>query len=499
MKSTYYLMVCGIAVSLLMGTACKKSVKAPAAEPKTESPAKEPEACKSCTLIKSAAELSALSPKPGDTIIMKSGDWLAQKLIFKGSGTALQPIVLMAEKAGEVILKGSSSLSIEGSWLVVDGLSFKNGDLSVSKLNVVDFTAASRNCRLTNTAIVDYNPADPTIDYRWVSLNGKNHRLDHCYIKGKAHLGPTVVIWGANDALNHRIDHNYFGSRPELGSNGGETIRVGTSVYYLSESLNVIEENIFDKCNGETEIISNKMSRNIIRNNFFFESQGTLCMRHGNASEVYGNYIIGNNVKDAGGIRIVGESHLIYNNYLQGIATTGQTCAISLLDGVPNSEPSGYFQVKNVKIIGNTIVNCAQGFDIGAGKGGNNRSVAPENCIIANNVMQLKAGTTMLRFTDTPLDFSYAGNIAFGTAVPADLPTGFLIADPKLAVNELNTYTAASGSPVYGAFTGSYSFFQPADAGAAKPDELHKNLLKAIGIGPSWLTGLGNQLLIRLP
>ena len=134
-----------------------------------------------------------------------------QKLTFKGTGTSLKPIVLIAEKAGLVILKGTSSLSIDGSWLVVDGLNFKNGDLSISKLNIVNFTAASRNCRLTNTSMVDYNPTDQSIDYRWISLNGKNHRVDHCYIKGKAHLGPTVVIWGANDALNHRIDHNYFG------------------------------------------------------------------------------------------------------------------------------------------------------------------------------------------------------------------------------------------------------------------------------------------------
>lgn len=486
-----------MAVLLLMSTACKKSTKEPAEEPKKEIPVKQPEICKTCTLIKSAAELSALSPKPGDTIVMKSGDWVAQKIIFKGVGTAQQPIVLMAETPGSVNLKGSSSLSIDGSWLVVDGLNFNNGDLSASKLNVIDFTVASRNCRLTNTAIVDYNPADPAIDYRWVSLNGKNHRLDHCYLKGKAHLGPTVVIWGANDALNHRIDHNYFGTRPDLGTNGGETIRVGTSAYYLSESGNVIEENIFDKCNGETEIISNKMSRNIIRNNFFFESRGTLCLRHGNNAEVYGNYIIGNNVKDAGGIRIVGESHLIYNNYLQGIATTGQTCAIALLDGVPNSEPSGYFQVKHVKIVGNTIVNCAQGFDIGAGKGGNDRTVAPANCIISNNVLQMKTGTTLLRFSDIPQDFSYAGNIAFGTAVPIDLPAGFSIADPKLSTNELNIYIPAAGSPVYGAFAGSYSFFQSADAGANKPDNLHQNLLKGTDIGPLWLAGLGNKLLIK--
>lgn len=496
MKIRYNWLFAFVAVSAVTVTGCKKSSKPTVEDPIVVAPIGN-QSCINCKKVKSAAELTALSPKAGDTIIMQAGDWINQKITFSGSGSAQQPIVLIAEKAGQVNLSGSSSLVIDGSWLVVDGLNFKNGDLSVSKLNVVDFTSASRNCRLTNTSIVDYNPADAAIDYRWISLNGKGHRLDHCLIKGKQHLGPTVVIWGLREASSHHIDHNYFGSRPELGSNGGETIRVGTSDYYLTESLITIEENIFDSCNGETEIISNKMSKNTIRNNLFFESKGTLCLRHGNNSEVYGNYMIGNNVAGAGGIRIIGEGHLVYNNYLQGIVTTGQTCAIAMLDGVPNSPASGYFQVKNVKVVGNTIVNCAQAMDIGAGKGGNNRTVPPANCNIANNVMQLKTGAALIRFTDTPTDFIYEGNIAFGMGAVTGLPAGFLIADPALLLNEMSTYTAANNSVVAGAFKGNYPFFSTADAGANKIDSLHKDLLKAIGIGPLWLSGLGSQLLIK--
>ncbi|MNE15249.1 hypothetical protein D3C80_1081550 [compost metagenome] len=167
------------------------------------------------------------------------------------------------------------------------------------------------------------------------------------------------------------------------------------------------------------------------------------------------------------------------------------------MDGVPNSEPSGYFQVKNVKIIGNTIVNCAQGFDIGAGKGGNNRTVPPANCIIANNVMQLKSGSSLIRFTDIPENFTYGGNIAFGMGTVTDLPAGFLIADTKLTINEYGTYTADPASPVNGAFVGSYPFYSSPDAGASTLDNVHKNLLKATGIGPAWINGLGDQLLIK--
>ncbi|WP_316767743.1 polysaccharide lyase 6 family protein [Pedobacter frigiditerrae] len=490
---------CFIAVfaAVALFGACKKGEQSPDPQVPVTPPVIVKPKCTACKIIGSATELSALTLNAGDTVMMKSGDWNNQRLVFKGNGTAQLPIVLIAEKAGDVNLKGTSSLSIDGQWLVVDGLNFANGDLGVSKLNVVDFTSASRNCRLTNTSIVDYSPVDQTIDYRWISMNGKNNRLDHCYLKGKAHQGPTVVLWGATTAISHRIDHNYFGARADLGNNGGETIRVGTSDYYLSEALVLIEENIFEHCSGETEIISNKMSKNIIRNNFFFESRGTLSLRHGNGTEVYGNYFVGNDVKDAGGIRIIGESHLVYNNYLQGIASTGQTCAISILDGVPNSEPSGYFQVKNAKIVGNTIVNCAQGFDIGAGKGGNGRTVPPADCTIANNLIQAKGGIAMA-YTDQPQNFVYDGNIAFGmgSGQTLVLPTGFLQADPKLSVIELNTYFPAAGSIALGGFKGSYSFFQSNNVGSSVLDDLHKALLKSVNIGPPRLT-LGAALTIK--
>ncbi|WP_343534421.1 polysaccharide lyase 6 family protein [Pedobacter sp.] len=476
---------------------CKKTASSPEEPTPIVPPITVKPLCKSCKIISSATELTALTLNAGDTVMMKSGDWNNQRLIFKGTGTAQQPIVLIAEKAGDVKLKGASSIAIDGQWLVVDGLSFSNGDLGVSKLNVVDFTSASRNCRLTNTTIIDYSPTDPTIDYRWVSMNGKNNRMDHCYLKGKAHQGPTVVLWGSTTAISHRIDHNYFGPRADLGNNGGETIRVGTSDYYLSEAMVIIEQNIFEHCSGETEIVSNKMSKNTIRNNLFFESRGTLSLRHGNGSEIYGNYFIGNDMKDAGGIRIIGESHLVYNNYLQGVATTGQTCAISVLDGVPNSEPSGYFQVKNAKIVGNTIVNCAQAFDIGAGKGGNGRTVPPADCTIANNLIQSKGGIA-IAYTDPPQNFFYEGNLAYGmgSGQTLALPTGITLTDPKLNLGELNTYSPATGSPAFGGFKGTYSFFQSNNVGANALDELHRSLLKATDIGPSRMA-LGAAIIIK--
>jgi len=474
---------------LSLGASCGK-----AEIPKVETEEKE-SACQSCKQITSAQELSTLTLNPGDTVILQSGQWIDQALIFKAVGTEKNPIVLMAQERGKVQLKGTSTLSIEGEWLVVDGLVFQNG-YAINK-NVVDFTGSSNHCRLTHTAIIDYNPPGADTDYRWISIKGSYNRIDHCYLSGKAHLGPTLVVWGTGQPMHHRIDHNYFGMRPAVESNGGETIRIGTSDWSMTSAFTTIEENIFEHCDGETEIISNKMSENIIRNNLFYESKGTLCLRHGNGTAVYGNYFIGNGIKDAGGIRVIGEDHLIYNNYFQNMAGTGQRSAIILMDGVLNSPLNGYFQVKHVRVVGNTLVNCKQSFDIGSGKGGNNRILPPLGCHIANNVILQTTQSIAVKWTDIPIDFIYKGNIAFEVPSSTNLPLGFTKINPLLVLNNQRIYEPAIGSPVFGAAEGDYAFFPLEDAGAERLDEKHRALLQAKGIGPVFMTDLGAHLAIR--
>src|SRR5688572_13532668 len=67
------------------------------------------------------------SAKPGDKIVMASGDWKDAEILFEGHGTKEQPIELLAEREGAVILSGLSNLQIAGEYLTVSGLIFKNG------------------------------------------------------------------------------------------------------------------------------------------------------------------------------------------------------------------------------------------------------------------------------------------------------------------------------------------------------------------------------------
>jgi len=123
--------------------------------------------------VSTSAEITTVltSVQPGDTIVMRKGTWENQKIIFQKNGTADKNIYLIAEVEGEVFLTGTSTLRIAGDYLVVSGLIFKNGYSSSG--GVIDFkngSLESNYCRLTSTAIIEYNPADNKTDYKWISL-----------------------------------------------------------------------------------------------------------------------------------------------------------------------------------------------------------------------------------------------------------------------------------------------------------------------------------------
>ncbi len=332
--------------------------------------------------VTNAQEISALKLVPGDKVIMKAGDWKNQQIFFKGKGTEQQPITLTTEKPGSLISSGNSSLKIDGDYLTVDGLAFADG--YSEKDAVITFTKNSNNCRLTNSSIVDYNHPDKTFDYKWVSVFGMRNRVDHSAFSGKTHQGTLLVVWLSDKPNYSQIDHNYFGPRPDLGVNGGEIIRIGTSDWSMYDSYAKVENNIFDNCNGEMEIVSIKSGHNLIANNLFYECVGTLTFRHGNNSEASGNFFIGNKIKDTGGIRIIGENQKVHHNHLQGLNGKDLRAAISVMNGLQKPELKEYFQVKNASVKNNTIVDCKEAIVIGSGKN-TSRIMPPTNLVLEDN------------------------------------------------------------------------------------------------------------------
>lgn len=306
--------------------------------------------------------------QPGDNLILREGEWRDAAIIFTAQGTASAPITLKAERPGKTVLTGSSTLRIGGEHLVVEGLHFQNSNTNISDL--IQFRKDSKQlakaCRITNCAVTSSLPANSSQESRWLGLYGTGNRVDHCRFEGKSGKGATFVVWlGDRNEGGHKIDHNYFGPREALGSNGGETIRIGDSKTSLLDGICIVEKNLFEKCNGEAECISNKSCGNIYRENCFLEVSGTLTLRHGNRCLVEGNVFLGNEAKGTGGIRIIGEDHVVRGNYLERLTGADARAAICLMMGIPDSPAHRYFQVQRVRVENNTIVDCKHPILIG--------------------------------------------------------------------------------------------------------------------------------------
>lgn len=367
--------------------------------------------------VANATELNALTLQPGDKVILADGEWNNAKLKFKGTGTQANPITFSAATTGEVHLTGQSKIEIDGTWLVIKGLKLKDG-YSTHKKDVVKFLANSSYCRLTDCSIINFNHPVGYVQYKWVTVSGVNHRIDRCEFTGKTDTGATVVVNVDSIPNYHQIDYNYFGPRPALGANGGETLRIGVSSSSMLDSYTTVKYNVFDKCDGELEIISIKSGRNTVRDNLFYESAGTVTFRQGNYNTVNYNYFIGNNKANTGGVRIIGENQTVWFNYFKDLTGTNASAAISVRNAQVNPALHEYWQVKNADIQTNIFVNCNQVFVLGEGKN-SVYTVKPDSVKIAKNY--ILNPSSLITYTDTPTNLNIYNN-----QTDAALTTGFI-------------------------------------------------------------------------
>lgn len=299
-----------------------------------------------------------------------------------------------------------------GNYIDVSGLYFTKGFTNDA---VISFRSDSKNlanhCRISHCVIFNYNPSSRMKENSWVAFYGRNNRFDHNYLSDKKNLGATLVV-ELNDEKNqqnfHRIDHNYFGRRERMGANGGETMRIGNSIFSRTSSNTVIENNLFERCNGEVEIISVKSSDNIIRRNTFLECEGGLVLRHGNRNLIEGNRFIGNDKPMTGGVRVINAGHKILNNYFYRLKGDRFHSALTVMNAVPNSPINRYDPVRDVIIAGNLFINC-DNIELCAGKDFE-RTAAPKNVLFAGNTFYNSTPVSLFHVYDDISGFSFKEN-----------------------------------------------------------------------------------------
>jgi poly(beta-D-mannuronate) lyase len=382
------------------------------------------------------SELAAQVKKAnaGDVITIPNGIYKDAQLILVGKGEPGKPIIITAETPGQVVFTGNSSLKIGGDYVEIKGLHFTDG---FAQNAVIEFRknndVLANNCRVTNCVINNYSKPERFNTDSWIIFWGKNNRMDHCTIGDKLNGGTTLIV-NLDDERSqnnfHSIDSNYFDGHSRLGSNGGETIRVGVSRYSLTSSQTQIHHNLFERCNGEVEIISVKSGNNVISRNTFYECEGGLVLRHGSKNIVEGNIFIGNNKPYTGGVRVINPGHKIYNNLFVDLAGERFRSAFGVLNGVPNSALNRYFQVKDADIYNNTFIN-GRSIIFGAGKDAE-RSLAPANVSFHNNYIQ-SSGKTLFEDANKDGGIKFYNNLFTGAA---KAETGFKVSNSRKVVDK---------------------------------------------------------------
>ncbi len=378
---------------------------------------------------------------PGDTIVMKNGDWRDTEVIFDGTktsngkgGTKDAPITLKAEQSGRVLMTGESRLRIAGEHMVVDGLVFTDGTSDGEQIIQfrVDSDNMATNCRLTNSAMINFNPESPTTEYKWVGVYGTDNRIDNCWFSGMNHKGVTLTVWLEDDPIpnNTIIENCYFGDRAPGSGNGYETLRIGTSTRSEQRTDCIVRDNLFENCDGEIEVISNKSVGNQYIGNTFMECNGMLTLRHGSDCRVENNYFFGGGKDGSGGVRLIGPRHVVSNNYFQDLAGEVFQGGIVFMNGVPNSPLNRYLRVEDCIVSGNTMVNCTESFVFGVESSVGDNILAPINNEITNNII-VTDGAPVANVINLPIDGTVEGNIYFGGPLGAEIP-GFNEVNPKL-------------------------------------------------------------------
>ncbi len=356
-------------------------------------------------LVTTPAELTTAinAATPGATIILADGTWDDVFIDIDKNGTSAAPITLTAQNPGAVLMTGNSRVYMEGAYLTVSGLVFQNpANLVVSGTTIEPVIELKEcdYCKVLNNKIDTYNGTETqkTLKFKWILTDGQYNEIAYNSFIGKYGVGSII-----NDNRNStdpdylQIHHNYFAGRTPINGvdddNDQDAIRIGNSSTSLDNSFTEVYDNYFYNFFGEIEIISNKSGQNKYYNNTFRKYSGCLTLRHGDSCEVYGNYFFAEDNLLSAGVRVIGEGHKIFNNYIEGVnstksggSTSNATGGINVSNGRLNSALNGYYQVKNAQVVNNTFVNCDYALRIGT-KVSSDLDQAPENLIVANNIM----------------------------------------------------------------------------------------------------------------
>lgn len=431
----------------------------------------------------------------GGVFIVLNGTYNDFDFTIQNSGSSSSPIIIKAESVGGVILTGESHVVFKkAAHCILEGFNFDSEcDETLVKLEGCNNIRITRNeFELTTTESI-----------KWVFVGGvwndnvypfqypsHHNTIDRNIFKNKSTPGHYITIDGSHDDTGSEevyyqstydvIRLNHFKNNGPRAVNEQESIRIGWSEMSLSNGYTLVEQNLFEDCDGDPEIISIKSCNNTIRNNTFRSCYGTLSLRHGNNNLVEGNYFFGENKPVGtspagsslftGGIRIYGANHTIINNYMEGLNGTRWDAPITLTLGDAingqSSNLSKHFRAEDVVIAHNTLVNNVHGIEIGYDNN-NQYSKDLSNITIANNIIT-GSENGLVEIVDVNNDqgnkITWKDNLFYPTGNAVVLKgatstsfdtTNAKIIQPYLSLDSVNNvFSATDSTPVFSTYNG---------------------------------------------
>lgn len=337
------------------------------------------------------------------TVVLKNGLY-HDPCVLKGKGSKGRPIVVRAETTGKV--ESQNQITMEGEYLSLIGFRFTGkGGIHVKN---------ATGCRVSRCHMNNLEGG------QWLKVDSrsKNAEIDHCLFERKENnrameKGCQLLRVGqTNTNEAHHIHHNHFRDIPKgKNGNGYETIQLITDGNPKDpkggDTGNVIESNLFERCDGESEIISVKSNGNHLRGNTFSHCLGELVLRHGHRNVVNGNWFIGG----SGGVRLQGQDQIVVNNYFDRLTGSG----LAMMDGTADGM---YVRVERALVVHNTFTNCKDTFHIGLNHSKYPDGTVPRACTIANNILyqekDAKNGLITFVKDQEPEEWTWQGNIYQG-------------------------------------------------------------------------------------
>jgi hypothetical protein len=407
--------------------------------------------------------------QPGDEIILASGRYEAESITISDvQGTETNPVIIRAEEIGKDTLDNRAYFDLRhSSYIIIQGFVINISEKSTTfKIQTCNNIIISQNV-LNGENEAAYTDDGDQNSSVWISIQSlyddleilsHDNKIDHNIFINKHTLGNMIRIDGTNELYVSQYDeitNNYFKNMGPRAENEMEAIRIGWSAMSESDGFCKVENNLFEECNGDPEIISVKCNKNTIAHNTFRRCQGTLSLRHGNESVVEGNFFLGEGAEGTGGVRIYGSDHRIVNNYFEGLTGTIWDAPITLTEGDADEGDSGlssHFRIERAIIANNTLINNSHGIEIGYDNNGS-YSKPPRDVLMAYNIIQADTNS-VVKYINTPDNMTWINNICYttNTAIIGDglsfSESELAEVNPELAFNEeLNYYKSSANTP----------------------------------------------------